>query len=259
MKKIHPSAIIDSTATIGEDTSIAPFCVIGSNVKIGNNCHIGPSCFIDNNVNIGNDNFISGHSVIGTEPQDLKYDGEETSVIIGNGNKIREFVTIHRGTGNGGVTKAGNNNLFMAYSHIAHDCTVNDNIIMANCATLAGHVMVGSLATIGAFSAVHQYCKIGDYSFIGGFSIITKDALPFIKTVGSRGEAHIYGINTIGLERREFSPDVIKSLKAAYKILFSSKMILSDAVAKTRKDYGEIKEVAFLLEFIEKSERGITR
>lgn len=252
--------VIEDGAEIGEGTEIAPFTYIGGKVKIGRNCKIGPHCYISGNTTIGDNNVFVSHAAVGGPPQDISFKGEETRLEIGNNNVFREFVTINRATTKEEwITKIGDNCLFMAYVHIAHDCKVGDNIIFANNATLAGHVTVGSFSTIGALSAIHQFCTVGEHAFIGGGSILTRDVLPFIKTVGSRGEGTIYGINTIGLKRRGFSEETIEALKSAYRILFNSKMLLSEALTIVEKDYGHIKEVAYLIDFIKKSKRGIQR
>ena len=201
---IDPTAVVHPAARIGAGTKVEPHAVIGEHVKIGRNCRIGASAVIGGFTEIGDENEIFPMASIGLIPQDLKFGGEQTRVVIGHRNVIREFVTIHRGTaGGGGVTSIGDHNLFMAYTHIAHDCHVGDYTIFANAATLAGHVKVEDHATVGAFSGVHQFCRVGQYAFIGGYSVVTKDALPYAKTVGNR--ARIYGLNTIGLVRRKFA------------------------------------------------------
>ena len=185
---------------------------------------------------------------------------EQTYLKIGSDNVFREFVSINRGTlGGRGITQVGNNNFIMAYSHIVHDCLVGNNVIMANAATLAGHVTVGDHATVGAFSAVHQFCKVGLHAFIGGFSVITRDALPFIKTVGERNHAKIYGINTIGLQRKGFSEKSIAELKQFYRICFRSGLNTGDALIKASEQQWSAPEIVTLIEFIESSERGFIR
>ena len=218
---IHPTAIVHEGATIGEGTEIGPYVTIGPHVRIGRDCRIGASTVIDGRTEIGDGNEIFPMASVGLIPQDLKFGGESTRLTIGNRNVIREFVTIHLGTaGGGGVTRIGDRNLFMAYAHVAHDCQVGNETIFANGATLAGHVLVEDYATVGAFSGVHQYCRVGRHAFIGGYSVVTKDALPFAKTVGNR--ARIYGVNTIGLMRRWLSQDTITRLKRAFRYLLQS-------------------------------------
>lgn len=260
MVEISKLALVEAEAVIGEGTEIGPFSCIGKDVKIGKNCKIGPNCVITGKTTIGDNNVFVSHSAIGGPPQDLGYKGEETQLIIGDNNIFREFVTINRATTKEeNLTIIGSNCLLMAYVHIAHDCRVGDNVILANNATLAGHVKVGSFSTVGALSAIHQFCAVGEHAFIGGGSILTRDVLPFIKTVGSRGEGKIYGINTIGLERRGFPKETIEALKSAYRILFNSKMLLSEALLVAEEKWGQVKEVAYLIKFIKESKRGIQR
>jgi UDP-N-acetylglucosamine acyltransferase len=246
---VHPSA------QIGAGTVVGPYATIGERVRIGRDCKIGASCVIDGVTEIGDGNDIFPMASIGLVPQDLKFGGEPTRVVIGDRNVIREFVTIHRGTaGGGGLTSIGNRNLLMAYTHIAHDCHIGNDTIFGNAATLAGHVLVEDFANIGAFSGVHQFCRVGRYAFIGGYSVVTKDALPFAKTVGNR--ARIYGINTIGLMRRGFSPDTINRLRRAYRTLFHSNT--SRALAQIEADASvQCPEVRYVVEFIQSSKRGV--
>jgi UDP-N-acetylglucosamine acyltransferase len=195
---------------------------------------------------------------VGTPPQDLKYKGEPTRLEIGCGNTFREFVTVNRGTvGGGGVTRIGDDSLFMAYSHIAHDCQVGSRLVFDNCGTLAGHVEVADDAVIGAFSAVHQFCRVGPHAFIGGFTVVLRDALPYMRTVGGR-PAKCYGPNTIGLERKGFDADRIKALKAFWRFLRSPKLNTSQALEKVREELAGQQDVDLLMEFIDSSERGVT-
>ncbi|MBA3296866.1 MAG: acyl-ACP--UDP-N-acetylglucosamine O-acyltransferase [Acidobacteria bacterium] len=252
---IDPTAVVHPTAHIGLGTRIAPHVVIGEHVRIGRNCRIGASTVIDGWTEIGDDNEIFPLASIGLIPQDLKYGGELTRLVIGDRNVIREFVTIHRGTGGGGgLTQIGNNNVFMAYAHVAHDCHVGNSIIFGNGATLGGHVTVEDFATISAFSGVHQFCRVGQHAFIGGYSVVTKDALPYAKTVGNR--ARIYGLNTIGLVRRNFSPDSVAKLRRAYRILLHANT--SRAIARIERDSTlQCAEVQYVVEFIKSSARGV--
>ena len=253
--EIHPTAIVHPGARIGAGTVIGPYATIGEHVRIGSQCKIGASCVIDGVTEIGDGNDIFPMASIGLVPQDLKFGGEPTRVVIGDRNVIREFVTIHRGTaGGGGLTSIGNHNLLMAYTHIAHDCHIGHDTIFGNAATLAGHVLVEDYANIGAFSGVHQFCRVGKYAFIGGYSVVTKDALPFAKTVGNR--ARIYGINTIGLIRRGFSQETINKLRRAYRTLFHSNT--SRALAQIEMDPAvQCPEVRYVVEFIQSSKRGV--
>ncbi len=256
----HPTAIIDSSCQISPEANIGPYCIIGPNTQIGAGTRLGSHVTIAGWTAIGERCHFYGHSSVGTDPQDLKYKGEPTYLTIGNDNVFREFVTLNRGTKGGrGITQIGDNNFLMAYSHVAHDCLVGNSIIMANAATLAGHVTIGDHATVGAFSAVHQFCRVGPHAFIGGFSVITRDALPYIKTVGDRNQAKIYGINTIGLQRKGFSEECIAELKQAYRICFRSNMNTHDALIQMRDKRWDAPEVAILVEFMESSERGFIR
>jgi UDP-N-acetylglucosamine acyltransferase len=252
---IHPTAIVHPGAQIGAGTIVGPFASVGEHVRIGRDCRIGASAVIDGWTEIGDGNEIFPMASIGLVPQDLKFGGEPTRVVIGERNIIREFVTIHRGTaGGGGLTSIGARNLLMAYTHIAHDCHVQNDTIFGNGATLAGHVLVEDFANVGAFSGVHQFCRVGKYGFIGGYSVVTKDALPFAKTVGNR--ARIYGINTIGLIRRGFSQDTIAKLRRAYRYLLHSNT--SRALAQIERDPSlQCEDVRYVVEFIRTSKRGV--
>jgi len=252
---IDPSAVVHPDSVIGEGTVIGPHAVIGQHVRLGRNCRVGASSVVDGPSEIGDGNEIFPFVSIGLIPQDLKFHGEPTKLLVGDRNVFREFVTIHRGTeGGGGVTTIGNDNVFMAYAHIAHDCHVGNHTIFGNAATLGGHVTVEDYATISALSGVHQFCRVGRYAFIGGFSVITKDALPFAKTVGNR--ARIYGLNTIGLVRRKFSSDSIAKLRRAFRYLLHSNT--SRALAQIERDPSlRCDEVQYLVDFIRTSSRGV--
>jgi UDP-N-acetylglucosamine acyltransferase len=257
---IHPTAIIDKSCEISPEAHIGPYCVIGPNTRIEAGCVLDSYINIHGWTDIGERCRFYSHSSIGTDPQDLKYRGETTHLKIGSDNVFREFVTLNRGTiGGHSVTVIGSCNFFMAYSHVAHDCSLGNNIIMANAATLAGHVTVGDHATVGAFSAVHQFCRVGPHAFIGGFSVVTRDALPFIRTVGDRNQAKIYGINILGLRRKGFPEECIVELKHFYRICFRSKMNTGDALAKAKQTQWISPEISTLIEFMESSERGFIR
>ncbi len=257
---IHATAIIDPQADIGSDVRVGPYCVVAPGVRIGNGTELGPHVSVQSGTVIGEHCRFTSHASIGSDPQDLKYRGEPTRLEIGDRNVFREFVSINRGSSHGGgITTIGNDGLFMAYSHVAHDCHVGNHVIFANAATLAGHVTVSEHVQVGAFSAVHQFCRVGPHAFIGGFSVITRDALPYIKTVGPRNEAKIYGINTIGLQRKGFAENSIEELKKAYRILFRSQLNTGDALAQVREEKWTAPEVAVLIEFVESSERGFIR
>jgi len=253
---IHPTAVVHPQARIGHGTVIGPHATIGPRVVIGKDCRIGPSSVIDGCTEIGDGNHLAAFVSIGLPPQDLKYSGEDTRVVIGNRNSIREFVTIHRGTaGGGGETRLGDDNLLMAYTHVAHDCQVGSGIIFANNATLGGHVHVEDFAIISALSGVHQFCRVGRHAFIGAHTAVTKDALPFVKTVGNR--ARVYGLNTVGLLRRGFTHESIGKLKRAYRLLL--KLNTGRAVIRIEADPSlQCPEVAYLVEFIRgSSHRGV--
>ena len=248
---MHPSA------EIGRGTVVGPNAVVGANVRIGQNCRIGASAVVDGWTDIGDETQIFPFASIGLSPQDLKYRGEKTRLAIGRGNIFREFVTIHRGTEiGGGLTSIGDRNLFMAYAHVAHDCRIGSDTIFGNGATLGGHVWVEDFATISAFSGVHQFCRVGEHAFIGGYSVVTKDALPYAKSVGNR--ARIYGLNTIGLIRRGFSDDTLSKLKRAYRYLLVSRLNTSRALREIEQDDALVcPEVAYLVQFIRNSQRGV--
>jgi UDP-N-acetylglucosamine acyltransferase len=255
---IHPTAIVHTGAHIGSGSVIGPHCVIGANVSIGERCRVGASAVIDGHTTIGDETEIFPMASIGLAPQDLKYHGEPTRLTIGRRNIFREFVTINRGTeGGGGETTIGDGNLFMAYVHVAHDCHVGSHTIFGAHATLGGHVTVADYAGISAGSAVHQFCRVGPHAFIGGYSVVTKDALPYARTIGSR-PARVFGVNSIGLTRRGFTPDSISQLKRAYRYLLQSKLNTSRALAAIEKDASlTAPEVAALVDFIRTSKRGV--
>lgn len=260
MTLIAETAVISNEASLAADVTVGPYAVIGPHVTIGAGSEIGPHMRIEGPTTIGERNRFIGQASIGTAPQDLKFKGEKTELHIGNDNVFREFVTINRGTtGGGGVTSIGNHNFFMAYAHVAHDCHIASNTIFANNATLAGHVEVGDYATIGAITAVHQFCRVGDHAFIGGGSICTQDVLPFVKTVGSR-PAKTYGINTIGLERKGFSKETIEGLQRAYRLLTRSHLKLHDALERIETEAGFVSEVRYFVDFIRHAQqRGFIR
>jgi len=256
--QIDPHAIVHPGAEIGEGTSIGPYATIGPDVRIGRNCRIGASAVIDGKTELGDGTHVFPFASIGMMPQDLKYRGEPTRLKIGKNNVFREFVTIHRGTEmGGGLTSIGDNNLFMAYAHVAHDCRIGNHTIFGNAATLGGHVWVENFATISAFSGVHQFCRVGEHAFIGGYSVVTKDALPFAKTVGNR-PARIYGVNIIGLRRRGMSPEILSKVQRAYRYLLQSKLNTSRALTAIEHDPDlACEDVLYLVDFIRSSKRGV--
>lgn len=257
---IHPTAIVDPAATLAEDAVVKAYSIIGPNVSIGAGTTVGPHALIDGWTTIGANNQIFPFTTIGYPPQDLKFEGGETRVVIGDNNIFRENVTIHRGTGHGGgLTQIGNRTLIMAYSHIAHDCFIGDGVIMANAATLGGHVHIADGAVVGGLSAVHQFVRIGLKAYIGGKSGITRDVPPFMLARGF--PCKLYGPNLVGLRRQGMPSASISGLKKAYKIIFRSNLTLENALQRVREELSEPPpEVKTLLEFIEESgERGITR
>jgi len=254
---IHPTARVHPAAEIGAGTIVGAGASIGPNVRIGRNNRIGAGCIIDGHTEIGDDNQLYPSGSYGLAPQDLKYKGEPTQLVIGNKNVFREFVTVHRGTVTGrNVTRIGDRNYLMAYGHIAHDCLVGNDVILSHGSTLGGHVDVGDCAILGGYAAVHQFCRVGNYAFIGGLSACTKDVLPYSKTVGNR--ALIYGMNTVGLVRRGFTPDTVRKLKAAYRLLLQSNLNTSRALARISEDPAlDCPEVRYLVEFIRGAKRGV--
>ena len=255
---VHPTATVHPNAVIGDGTTIGPNCVIGPDVRLGRRCQIGASAVIDGWTDIGDDTQVYPMASIGLAPQDLKYKGERTRLRIGQRNIFREFVTINRGTAiGGGETVIGDGNLFMAYVHVAHDCHIGSHTIFGPHAMLGGHVQVEDYANVSAVTAVHQFCRVGRHGFLGGYSVVTKDAMPFGKTIGSR-PARIFGVNTIGLQRRGFTADTIEQLKRAYRYLLMSKLNTSRALIKIEEDPTLTSdEVSYLVSFIRGSKRGV--
>lgn len=259
---IHPTAIIAEGATIPESCKVGPYCTVGPNVVLGERCELVSHVVLDGHLTMGDDNRVFSFSCIGIAPQDLKYKGEPTRVTIGDKNDIREYVTISRGTvGGGGNTRLGSGCLIMAYVHIGHDSVIGNGCILPNGSTLAGHVTVEDFAVLSANAPVHQFCTIGKYAYIGGGTTITQDVLPYSLTSVERNN-HAYGINKVGLERRGFTADEIKQLRTAYRLLQHSKLNTADALAAIREkiasgEFGD--KVAYLAEFIARSERGVIK
>jgi UDP-N-acetylglucosamine acyltransferase len=253
---IDPSARVARGAEVGPGARVGAYSLIGPGVRLGRRTIVDSHVVIDGRTTVGEGNRFYPFSSIGLAPQDLKYRGEPTELVIGDGNVFREFVTVHRGTqGGGGVTRIGSRNLFMAYTHIAHDCLVGDHTIFANGASLAGHVEVEDWATINAFTGVHQFCRVGQHAFLGAYTVATKDVLPYSKTVGNR--ACIYGVNGLGLARRGFSPQAIAAIRQAYRVLLQSRLNTSEAVARLEADPDATPEVRRIVEFIRSSKRGV--
>ncbi len=256
---IHPTAIIAPGAQLDSSVRVGPFAVIGEHVSIGPGTTVGPHAVIEGRTEIGSDNQIFQFSSVGAIPQDLKFHGEDSTLKIGDRNKIREFVTIHLGTADGGgVTNVGNDNLFMAYSHVAHDCIVKDHVILANCATLAGHVEIDDYAILGGLSAVHQFARVGCHVMASGGSMIAQDVAPYSIVQGDR--ATTVGLNLTGLKRRGYTKEALANIKQMYKLVFRSNLKLEEAIEKIQQDFdGAAPEVAIYLSFLQKSERGLAR
>jgi UDP-N-acetylglucosamine acyltransferase len=255
---IHPTAHIDPGARLGSGVAVGPGAVIGAEVEIGDDCEIGSGAQIRGVTRIGRDNQIFPLACVGFDPQDLKFKGERSELWIGDRNTIREFATLNRGTAfGGGVTRIGDDNLFMAYSHVGHDSQVGSRTVFTNGATLAGHVEVADDATIGAMSAVHQFCRVGRHAYVGGFSVITLDALPFARTVGQKPLC--YGVNRIGLERKGLSADLIREIERAFRVLLRSGKNTSQALEELRGLGHRSPEVDYLIEFVTSSQRGVIK
>jgi UDP-N-acetylglucosamine acyltransferase len=257
-----PGSSVDQTARVapgavlGDGVRIGPYCVVGPRVRLGAGTVLDSHVVIDGDTDIGEGNRFFPFASIGLIPQDLKYRGEPSRLEVGDRNSFREFVTVHLGTAGGGmVTRIGSDNLLMAYAHVAHDCAVGNHVILANGATLAGHVTVEDWATVGALSGVHQFCRVGTHAFLGGFTVATKDVLPYSKVVGNR--AYIYGINSIGLQRRGFSRETVRSIRHAYRLLIQSRLTTAEAVERLVQDGPHTPEVEGLVAFIRSSRRGV--
>jgi UDP-N-acetylglucosamine acyltransferase len=256
---IHPSAIIHPEARVHDSAEIGPFCVVGAEVSIGARTRLMGHVFVEGPTLIGGENLFYPYSSVGVASQDLKYKGERAETRIGNKNLIREFVTIHRGTEGGGlITSLGNDNLIMAYSHVAHDCHIGSFCVLANGTTLGGHVTVGDYARIGAFTGVHQFCRIGAHAMIGGYSVITRDVAPFSMTSEER-EAKLYRANSAGLERRGFSTEAINNINKAFRFLRDPELNTARAIEKMRAEIPPGGELDELIRFLESSERGVIK
>lgn len=257
---LHPTAIIHPSAQLASGVEVGPYAIIEEQVSIGKGSVVGPHAVIGKWTQLGENNHIFHMASVGAPPQDLKYKGEECWTRIGNGNVIREFATIHRGTTTGhGETVMGNNNLMMAYSHVAHDCRVGNGVVMANAATLAGHVTVQDNVILGGLVAIHQFVTIGAYAMLGGGTLVGLDIPPYMIATSGKRDAKLRGLNLIGLKRRGFSDEAINNLKKAYKTLFMADLKQADAIARIRSEITGCPEVDLLLDFIETSKRGICR
>jgi len=256
---IHPTAIVDPSARVAESAEIGPYSIVGPDVEVGARTRLMAHVFLDGVLRIGEDNIFLPYSTIGVAPQDLKYHGERSETRIGNRNQIREFVTIHRGTEGGGmVTSIGDDNLLMAYVHVAHDGQIGSHTVLSHAATIGGHVVVNDWAVVGAASGVHQFCRIGRHAIIGGYSVITQDVLPFSNTVTAR-EARVFGPNATGLKRRGFPGPSVDALHKAFRLLTHSGLNTAQAVQRILAEVEATPEVNELLEFIRESERGFIK
>ncbi len=255
---IHSSAIISPTAELGRNVSVGPYSIIGDDVILHDDVRVASHCVIEGPSEFGRGSIFFPFVSAGQVPHDLKYRGERSWLRAGERNTFREFSTLHRGTeGGGNLTEIGSDNLFMAQAHVAHDCRIGNNVIFANGASLAGHVIVEDNATLGAYSGVHQFCRVGRHAFIGAWSVVVKDALPYARTVGNH--ARCYGQNTIGLRRKGFSSDEIKRISRAFRLLLAAKLNTTQALEAIKQDLGGWPEIDYLIAFIESSERGVTK
>ena len=255
---LHQTAIISAQAQLGAHVKVGPYSLIGDHVSLHDGVEVAGHVVIEGPCEIGSGTIIYPFASIGQPPQDLKYQGEATRLVVGQRNIIREYVTMNRGTaGGGGLTTVGDDNLFMVQAHVGHDSHVGSHCVFANAGTLAGHVTVADHATIGAYSAVHQFCRVGHYAFIGGFSVVVKDALPYARTVGNH--AQCYGANTIGLRRQGFTNEAIRHIQRAFHLLLTSKLNTTQALERLKAELAGTPEIDYLIEFIETSERGVTK
>jgi UDP-N-acetylglucosamine acyltransferase len=255
---VHPTSVVSPRAEVGEGSHVGPFCTVGDEVRLGARVRLESHVVVDGRTEIGDDTHVFPFASIGLEPQDLKYRGEPAETRLGRRNRIREFVTVHRGTEGGGMlTSIGDDCLIMAQAHVAHDSRVGDRVIMANAATLAGHVEVQDGANVGAYSGVHQFCRVGREAYVGGYSVVVKDALPFALTVGNH--AKCYGLNTVGMKRRGYPQETVEALHHAFRLLLSSKLNTTQALARIREELQGPPEVEELLRFIETSRRGVVK
>jgi UDP-N-acetylglucosamine acyltransferase len=256
---VHPTALVEAGAIVPESAKIGPYCTLGPDVILGEGCELVSHVVLDGRTKLGAGARVYSFAAVGVAPQDLKYGGEPTQVVIGEKTIIREYVTISRGTaGGGGVTRVGANCLIMAYTHIGHDSTIGNHCILANGATLAGHVTVEDYATVGALCPIHQFCRIGRHAFVGGGTTITQDVLPYSLTSAKR-ETHAYGLNRVGLERRGFTREQLRTLQHAYRMLLASKRNTTQALEVMRAEASASEDVQYLCRFIETSERGVLK
>ncbi len=254
---IHPTALVDPGAELGRGVTVGPWAIVGPRVVVGDGTEIGPRVLIERDTILGQDCRIANGAVLGTDPQDLKFQGENTTLLVGDRTTIREFATLNRGTLASGRTVVGSDCLLMAYTHVAHDCELGNHVILSNAVNMAGHVTIEDWAIVGGLTPIHQFVRIGAHAFVGGGSRIPQDVPPYCRCAGNPPK--LYGLNSVGLERRGFEEDVRKALKSAYRILFNSKLMLSKAVQTVEEEVHLCPEVGHLLSFIRASERGVTR
>lgn len=254
--RIHPTAIVDGEATLGEGATVGPFAIVGPGVSIGPRTRIGPHVLIERDTVVGADCEIYKGAVLGTDPQDLKYAGEPTRLIVGDRTVIREYATLNRGTTALGFTEVGSDCLLMAYTHVAHDCRLGNHVILSNSVNMGGHVSIGDWAIVGGLTPIHQFVRIGPHAFVGGASRVSKDIPPYVKAAGS--PVQLYGLNSVGLQRRGFSEDVRRELKRAYRLFFASSYNTSQALARAREELRDLPEIEVFLSFFEASERGVS-
>lgn len=255
MAVVHPTAVIDDAAELAGDVSVGPYAVIGPNVVVGAGTRIGPHAVIERDTTIGRECRIHAGAVLGGDPQDLKYDDEPSQLIIGDRTVVRECATLNRGTAATGRTVIGSDCLLMAYVHVAHDCVIGDHVVLANAVNMGGHITIENWAVVGGLTAIHQFVRVGQHAMVGGASAVRKDVPPFVKAAGD--PIALFGLNSIGLERRGFGEDVRQQLRSAYRLLFQSKMNVTQAVGRVRAELPAAAEIEHLLAFIESSERGV--
>lgn len=254
--QVHPSAIVDEAAELGEGVIVGPYCLVGPGVVIGARTRLAGHVVVERDTTIGQDCQIGYGAALGTDPQDLKYNGEPTRLEVGDRTVIREYATLNRGTSASGVTRVGSDCMLMSYVHVAHDCQLGDHVILSNAVNMAGHVSIGDWAIVGGMTPIHQFVRIGAHAFIGGQSRISKDIPPYVKAAGIPVE--LYGLNSVGLQRRGFSEEVRRELKRAYRLFFGSTHNTTQALARAREELRALPEVEAFLSFFETSERGVT-
>ncbi|NIT36367.1 MAG: acyl-ACP--UDP-N-acetylglucosamine O-acyltransferase [candidate division Zixibacteria bacterium] len=257
MAEIHETAIISPRAELGEGVTVGPYAIVDGPAAIGDGTVVGPYALIEGAVTMGQRCRVFSHAVLGTIPQDLKFEGEESNLVIGDGTTVREFVTVNRGTKASGTTRVGAGCLLMAYAHVAHDCVLGDNVVLANCATLAGHVEIGDYAFIGGLAAVHQFTRVGKHAYIGGMSRVSQDIIPY--SLIASEPTRVVGVNVVGLQRRGFPPQTRTALKQAYQIIYRENLNKTQAIARLEAELGNVSEVGDVIDFLKSSERGVLK